>query len=106
MDDDQREALLTVAEAAERLQVSTKTVRRYIGAGRLVAYRVGPTLIRLNPAEVDDLPRRIPTASGAVPVGVMWLSRGSGRSYGWLSSPGPIWLLTSDRGGRKLQRLA
>lgn len=53
---------LTVAEAAARIGVNTKTVRRRIADGSLVGYRVGPRLIRLDPAEVDALLRPIPTA--------------------------------------------
>ena len=54
---------LTITEAATRLHVSTKTIRRYIAAGRLTGYRVGPHLIRLDPAEVDGLLRPIPAVS-------------------------------------------
>lgn len=52
-------------EAAERVGVSTRTLRRWIAAGRLTGYRVGPQLIRLDPAEVDALLRPIPSASVA-----------------------------------------
>jgi excisionase family DNA binding protein len=52
----------SIAAAAERLGVCTKTVRRWIAEGRLTGYRVGPTLIRLDAAEVDALLRPIPTA--------------------------------------------
>lgn len=57
-----QEPRLTIAEAAERLHVSTKTIRRYIASGRLTGYRVGTHLIRLNPSEVERLLRPIPTA--------------------------------------------
>jgi excisionase family DNA binding protein len=53
---------LSVPDVAEALGVSTKTVRRYIAAGLLTAYRVGPKLLRLNADEVDRIARRIPTA--------------------------------------------
>ena len=53
---------LTITEAAARIGVNTKTVRRRIADGSLVGYRVGPRLIRLDPAEVDALLRPIPTA--------------------------------------------
>jgi excisionase family DNA binding protein len=52
----------SLVEAAERLGVSTKTLRRRIADGSLTAYRLGPHLIRLDPAEVDALARPIPTA--------------------------------------------
>lgn len=52
----------TIAEAAGRTGVSTKTIRRRIAEGRLTGYRFGPHLIRLNPAEVDALLRPIPSA--------------------------------------------
>jgi excisionase family DNA binding protein len=38
---DDRLEFLTIAEVAERLRVSTRTVRRWIKAGDLIAYRVG-----------------------------------------------------------------
>ncbi len=53
----------TIAEAARRTGVSTKTIRRRIAEGRLTGYRFGPTLIRLNPAEVDALLRPIPSTA-------------------------------------------
>lgn len=55
----------TLAEAAERHRCSTKTLRRRIAEGQLTAYRFGPQLIRLDPAEVDALLRPIPTAGSA-----------------------------------------
>ncbi|MGH3261435.1 MAG: helix-turn-helix transcriptional regulator [Trebonia sp.] len=54
---------VTIATAAERLGLSTKSVRRRIADGTLPAYRIGPRLIRLDSADVDRLlPRRIPAA--------------------------------------------
>jgi excisionase family DNA binding protein len=38
----------TIRQAADYLTVDTKTIRRYIAAGRLRAYRVGPRLIRVD----------------------------------------------------------
>lgn len=55
----------TIAEAAQRTGVSTKTIRRRIADGTLTGYRFGPTLIRLDPAQVDGLLRPIPTAGSA-----------------------------------------
>ncbi len=43
----------SLAEAAHRTQVSTRTLRRWIAQGRLEAYRAGPRLLRVDPAAVD-----------------------------------------------------
>lgn len=53
----------SIAEAADRLGVSTKTIRRYIAAGRIQGYRFGPRFVRLNPVEVDGALRPIPSAA-------------------------------------------
>ena len=55
----------TINEAAARLRLSPRTVRRRIADGQLSAYRFGPVLIRLDRAEVDALLRPIPTAGTA-----------------------------------------
>jgi excisionase family DNA binding protein len=47
--------LLSVAEAAEFLRVSQSTVWRWINAGRLRAYRVGPKRVRLREDELVAL---------------------------------------------------
>ena len=60
-----RLSYLTIQEAAEMLGVHKRTVRRRIADGTLTGYRVGPHLIRLDPAEVDALLRPIPTAGSA-----------------------------------------
>jgi excisionase family DNA binding protein len=49
--------LASVAQVADHLGVSTKTIRRYIDAGLLRKYRVGPRLIRLDVDEVNALLR-------------------------------------------------
>jgi len=46
---------LSIADAADRLGVSTKTIRRYIAAGTIRAERVGPRLIRIDVASLDAL---------------------------------------------------
>jgi excisionase family DNA binding protein len=46
---------LTLQEAAERLRCSTKTVRRYVASGRLPAYRVGPTMLRVSAEQLDAM---------------------------------------------------
>jgi excisionase family DNA binding protein len=43
---------LTVEGAAERVGVSSKTIRRWIKAGHLRAYRVGPKFLRIDPADL------------------------------------------------------
>lgn len=51
--------MLTIAQAAERLSVSPRTIRRLIGAGRLPAARigVGGRLVRIHPHDVRMLER-------------------------------------------------
>ena len=48
-----KEPLLTVSEAAERLHVSTKTVRRRIEDKHLRVIRDGG-LLRIDPADLED----------------------------------------------------
>lgn len=43
---------ITIQKVADQYGVSTRTVRRYIAAGRLTAYRVGPRMIRLDADQV------------------------------------------------------
>ena len=40
--------LVNLQDAADRAGVSTRTIRRWIADGRLVAYRVGPKVIRVD----------------------------------------------------------
>lgn len=44
---------LTIAQAADYLNVSTRTVRYMIADGRLAAYSLGPRVIRLRKSDVD-----------------------------------------------------
>lgn len=39
---------VSIAEAAAHYDVCTKTIRRWIADGRLIAYRTGPRLIRVD----------------------------------------------------------
>ncbi len=48
--------LLTLEQVAERLQVSVKTVRRWIDAGNLVAHRIGRGL-RVSEADLQTFIR-------------------------------------------------
>jgi len=54
--------MVSIAVAAEHLSVSQLTIRRWIAAGKLTGYRVGPRLIRIDLDELDQLARQIPTA--------------------------------------------
>lgn len=56
--------LESIPHAAEYLGVSTKTIRRYIAAGRVTGYRTGPRLIRVDLNELDAMLRPIPTVGG------------------------------------------
>lgn len=49
------EVLLDRSEAAERLRVSARTVRRYEASGLLDARRVGPKLVKVTEASVEAL---------------------------------------------------
>lgn len=44
----------TLQQAAKRVQLGERTLRRYIAEGKLVAYRAGRS-IRLKPEDVDAL---------------------------------------------------
>jgi excisionase family DNA binding protein len=57
---------LTVGEAAESLNVSTKTIRNYIKAGRLEAERQGPKLIFIHIEALDRL--RVPIIASLRPA--------------------------------------
>ncbi len=54
-------ASLTVA--ADIAGVSVKSLRRYIEAGRITGYRVGPRMIRINIAELQELLAPIPNGA-------------------------------------------
>lgn len=45
----------TVPSAARRLGVTPRTLYRRIANGDLTAYRSGPRILRLDPADVDAL---------------------------------------------------
>lgn len=57
--------IASINAAAEYAGVSTKTIRRYVAAGRLTGYRIGPRLIKINLAEVDALLRPVPTTQAS-----------------------------------------
>jgi excisionase family DNA binding protein len=60
---DSRRHYESVANAAARVGVSTKTVRRWIASGQLAGYRVEARLLRVDPDDVDRILTPIPTAS-------------------------------------------
>jgi len=45
----------TIDEAAEHLQLSTRTVRRYIADGKLEAKRIGKRAIRIKASSVANI---------------------------------------------------
>jgi excisionase family DNA binding protein len=47
--------LLTIAEAAKLLKVSTVTLHRWIKQGRLPAYHVGPRKVRIKRSDLSKL---------------------------------------------------
>lgn len=47
--------LIPLSEGAEILGVNTRTVRRYIAAGKITAYRVGPKLVKVDAADLETL---------------------------------------------------
>lgn len=57
----ERRAYDSLAVAAQRAGVSERTIRRWIAEGRLVGYRIGPRLLRVDRAELDALFSVVPT---------------------------------------------
>ena len=51
--------LIGLQEAAARCNVDPRTIRRWIAAGRINAYRVGPRLIKVDAAELDKVLRPV-----------------------------------------------
>lgn len=51
----------SLADAAEPTGLSIRTLRRRIAAGQLPAYRTGPRVLRVDPADVDRLMVLVPT---------------------------------------------
>lgn len=57
--------IASISDAAKYAGVSTKTIRRYVSAGRLTGYRFGPRLVKINLTEVDALLRPVPTTQAS-----------------------------------------
>jgi excisionase family DNA binding protein len=53
---------VSIAEASELLNVHHHTLRRWVSAGRITGYRLGPRLLRVKLADVENLARQLPTA--------------------------------------------
>ncbi len=54
--------LVTIADAAEYLDCTPKTIRRRISDGTITGFRFGPRLIRVDLTELDAMIRVVPTA--------------------------------------------
>ena len=52
--------LVSVASAAERVGCHPRTLRRWIAAGTLAAYRVGPRMVKIDLDELEAIVRPIP----------------------------------------------
>lgn len=59
---ERRTQYLTLAEAAELMSVSVKTLRRRIADGTLPAYRCGRRVIRVRLDDLDHVLQRVPAA--------------------------------------------
>ena len=57
---------LSLEEAAECMSVSVKTIRRWIAAGTLPAYRCGKRAIRIKLEDLEAAPRQIPSARPSI----------------------------------------
>lgn len=57
-----RRRLASIAVAAEYADVSTRSIRRWISAGLITGYRVGPRLVKVDLDDLDNLARPIPAA--------------------------------------------
>ncbi|QLL06664.1 helix-turn-helix domain-containing protein [Mycobacterium vicinigordonae] len=51
--------LLSTVQAADYLGVSTNTIRNYIARGWLTAHRIGPKLLKFDPADLDRVAERV-----------------------------------------------
>jgi excisionase family DNA binding protein len=56
----------SVSEAAARVGVSTKTVCRWIDSSELAGFRIGTSLLRVDPEELDRLLTLVPSAVSPV----------------------------------------
>lgn len=47
------ETWLSIADAADKLGVHPRTLRRYIGDGKLTAHRLSSQIVRIRPEDLD-----------------------------------------------------
>jgi len=59
--------LVKLTAAADRYDISPRTIRRHIAQGRIRGYRLGDRLIRVSLEDVEALARPIPTADADAP---------------------------------------
>ena len=52
----------SLAQAADRTGISTRTIRRHIASGNLAAYRCG-RLLRVDPDDVDRIMVKVPNGA-------------------------------------------
>ena len=55
---------ISIDDAALRLRVHSKTVRKWVAAGHVPAYRLGPKVLRIKLADLEAMVerKRVPTA--------------------------------------------
>lgn len=46
--------LISIQQSADKLAVNPMTIRRWIQSGHLTAYRLGPRMVRIDVAELDN----------------------------------------------------
>src|SRR5438132_726047 len=63
----QSDDLLTITEAAKAMGVSVPTTKRWIKAGWLPAYHLGPRLVRIRRSDLNELLTPVPS-NGATPA--------------------------------------
>jgi excisionase family DNA binding protein len=56
--------LVGINQASQYADVHPITIRRWVAAGRVPAYRAGPRLLKIDLNELDAMLRPIPTAGG------------------------------------------
>lgn len=54
---------LTITEAADWIQVSEKTVRRWIEDGRILAHQLAPGTVRIKASSIENLARKTSTTN-------------------------------------------